>query len=142
MDNIKEFQGDHQFLSNFWPADVEFDGIIYPTVEHAYQAAKTIDLNEREWIRLSPTPGKAKRNSKQLTLRPDWDEVKIGIMTDLLYQKFTKHEDLKQKLLSTGDSIIQEGNAWGDTFWGVSDGGGMNMLGSILMEIRSKLKEG
>src|SRR6185369_8674281 len=44
---ILEFQGDNRFLSNFFPAEVIYEGITYPTAEHAYQAAKTLDPEQR-----------------------------------------------------------------------------------------------
>src|SRR5690348_9381030 len=57
---IAEFQGEYRFLSNFWPAEVAYEGITYPTAEHAYQAAKTMDVNERKRIAALPTPAEAK----------------------------------------------------------------------------------
>jgi ribA/ribD-fused uncharacterized protein len=140
---IAVFKGGYRFLSNFYYAPVVFDGEEYRTIEHAYQAAKTLDKSEREMIRNSRTPGRAKTLGKEMaTLRKDWQDIKISIMTDLVNQKFTKHSDLKEKLLATGDAEIQEGNWWGDTFWGVDidTGVGENNLGKILMKVREHLK--
>jgi ribA/ribD-fused uncharacterized protein len=115
------------------------DGESYDSVEKAYQAAKTVIPAEREKIRNATTSGKAKHLGRKVTLRPDWDAVKVGIMTDLVEQKFRDRE-LADLLLSTGDAELIEGNTWHDTFWGVCDGVGANNLGKILMEIREKLR--
>ena len=136
---IKEFQREHRFLSNFWPAEVYLDGIKYPTVEHAYQASKTLDDEERKIVRMAGRPGLAKREGKRVTLRPDWsDEMKLVIMEDLVRQKF-QHKELKALLLATGDEELVEGNSWWDTYWGVCKGKGSNHLGKILMKVRQEL---
>ena len=142
QDVVKEFQGDYRFLSNFWFVDIEFDGEIYRTVEHAYQAAKTLDLREREQIRISPTPGSAKRRGRYVKMRKDWDNIKIDIMLSLLRKKF-QDECLKKKLLATGNRILQEGNMWGDILWGVDlkSGKGKNMLGKLIMNVRKEIQD-
>lgn len=136
---IRGFFGEHRWLSNFWPAPVKMYGLEYPTVEHAYQAAKTLDKEEREFIRLQSTPGNAKRAGKTLTVREDWETFKVGAMKILLERKFSIPH-LKEKLLATGDALIVEENTWGDTFWGVCNGKGQNTLGKLLMEVRASLR--
>jgi ribA/ribD-fused uncharacterized protein len=133
---ITSFQGTNRWLSNFYPAKVTLDGVEYPTVEHAYQAAKTLDLNDRNLFR-GGNPGLAKRLGRDLELRSDWDTVKIGIMRDLLRQKFAGGE-LHFLLLQTKGIDLVEGNNWGDRFWGVCAGVGENWLGRLLMEIRDE----
>lgn len=140
MKTIKEFQGEYRFLSNFWFAKVILDGKEYSSVEHAYQAAKTLDEKEREEIRLLAKPGDAKRYSKLITLRENWTSMSLSIMEDLVFQKFSKNLKLKKQLLDTGDAILEEGNKWHDTFWGICDGKGENHLGKILMKVRDRLK--
>lgn len=137
--DIKGFNKENRFLSNFYPATVEYDGLEYSSTEHAYQAAKTLDAAERRRIRESQKPGDAKRLGKQVKMRTDWEQIKIGVMRDLVRQKFTNHKELKEKLLATGDAYIEETNTWNDTFWGVCKGKGHNWLGKILMEIRDEL---
>ena len=136
---ISSFRGEYQFLSNFYPASVTFDEVSYPTVEHAYQAAKTWRLDKRMWVRGQTTPGKAKWAGKALPLREDWEQVKLQIMEELVLCKFTKHVGLREKLSATGDAELVEGNNWGDIFWGICNGAGGNHLGKILMKIREKL---
>lgn len=147
---ISEFQGPYRFLSNFWPAEVYLCDIlddgeshlsVYPTVEHAYQAAKTKDRNLRKSIQRCKSPADAKRLARTFALRSDWHLVKVAIMSDLVLQKFGLHDDLREMLLATGDEELQEGNTWGDTFWGVCRGKGENHLGKILMNVRAKLRD-
>lgn len=140
--DIISFRGDNLFLSNFYKIQIVFEGDIYASVEHAYQASKTFNNLEREIIRRSKT-GEAKLLGQKVQLRSDWEQVKIQIMTNLIIQKFNDNE-LKEKLLSTKGSYLKEGNDWHDNFWGscyCSSCGykGENLLGVILMEIRSNL---
>ena len=135
---IDRFFGDYFFLSNFFLCTIEYEGIIYPSVEHAYQAAKTLDPETRRQC-LTMTAGQAKRWGRSLTLRDDWEQVKIAVMDHLLDIKFTPESELAQKLLATSTHELVEGNTWGDTFWGVCNGKGKNMLGTLLMARRSIL---
>jgi ribA/ribD-fused uncharacterized protein len=135
---IKEFKDEYRWLSNFWPSEVAFEGLVYPTVEHAYQAAKTLGTAERINIRDCRSPGKAKRLGRTVSLRSDWDSIKLEVMSDLLAEKF-EIPQLQRKLLDTMDIQIVEGNTWNDTFWGVCNGVGENNLGRLIMEIRQDL---
>ncbi len=136
---IHVFSGEYRFLSNFWPALVMLDGMAFPTVEHAYQAAKTNDMIERRRISALATPGQAKRAGRELHLDSDWDgERKEAVMLDLLRQKFSIPK-LREMLLATGDRDLIEGNTWGDTFWGVCRGTGQNNLGKLLMRVRDEV---
>jgi len=113
----------------------------YPTVEHAYQAAKTLDQKARERIRLLPTAGKAKAAGKRLKIRPDWEAIKVDVMRGLLRQKFRPDTFLARVLLETGERELIEVNTWGDRFWGECPRGvGENQLGKLLMEIRGELR--
>lgn len=136
---IDDFRGKYRFLSNFQASTVEYEGELYPTVENAYQAAKTLNLYAREeFTRISAK--EAKRAGKTLTLREDWEEVKFDIMLNLVRQKFC-YKPLADKLLATGDKELVEGNWWGDTYWGVCRGNGENNLGKILMKVRDELND-
>jgi ribA/ribD-fused uncharacterized protein len=132
---ILAFDDAHEYLSNFYPCRIVLDKKVYRTVEHAYQAAKTTDPDERRWVRVQSTPGKAKRAGKRITLRKDWDKVKIKVMTELVRQKF-EDPKLLRKLVNTRNAYLAEGNNWGDMFWGTVNGTGQNHLGRILMSIR------
>ncbi len=139
---IGAFQGEYRFLSNFWPAVVVDEGIVYPTVEHAYQAAKTLDLGERRRIAGLATPGEAKRAGEAMVLRGDWASIKYAVMLRCVRYKFLHHAELGAKLVGTGDAYLEEGNTWGDEIWGVYRGRGTNWLGKILMEVRGELRGG
>lgn len=136
---IDGFQGENRFLSNFFPAKVVLDGIEFPSVEHAYQAAKNFDIERRRRF-ATLTAGQAKREGQKTLKRPDWEQVKVNIMTNLVRDKFTNNKELREKLLATGDVELIEGNHWGDTFWGVCKGKGTNHLGKILMSVREGLR--
>jgi len=138
---IAEFTGEYEFLSNFYLCDVGFEGYVYPSAEHAYQAAKTKLREERYLVRTCGYPANAKHMGRQVTLRPHWEEIKLSIMHEIVLEKFRHNEHLCERLLATGTAQLVEGNYWGDTFWG-ADGmtlGGQNWLGQILMLVRSAL---
>lgn len=138
---IKEFQGEHRFLSNFYPSVIMIDGWRYPTLEHAFQAAKTNDLDEKKAILEAETPGKAKKLGQTVTTRSEWESVKIGTMRDLLRKKFIE-DPLRSRLIETGDEELFEGNKWKDRFWGVDldNGQGENWLGKLLMGVRDEMR--
>jgi N-glycosidase YbiA len=138
---IDSFQGQYRFLSNFYPSEVVFEGITYPTVEHAYQSAKTLDMNERRRIAAIATPADAKKAGRALQYRADWPIAKFEVMEICVRFKFTHHPDLAAKLLATGDAYLEEGNTWNDQIWGVYQGKGDNRLGKILMKIRGELRD-
>ena len=139
---IDNFRGEYFFLSNFFSAPVEWEGLIYLNSEAAFQAAKVLTVQERmEFIYLDPS--RAKRRGRQVKLRDDWEQVKYGVMEEIVRAKFTQNEWLGKKLLATGTAELIEGNTWGDTCWGIDlrTGKGKNHLGEILMKIRAELIE-
>lgn len=145
---IEKFRGEYRWLSNFAecerPIFLEGDSNEYPTVEHAYQAAKTFYADYRLKIKNGDAVH-AKRFFKNLKqwVRPDWNQVKLGIMEHCLRQKFAPGTSLLKKLLETGNEEIVEGNTWGDVFWGQCPiGKGQNHLGKLLMKLRLEAKQG
>lgn len=127
---IDSFSGKYRFLSNFEGG-----------VEHIFQAMKTTDYKEQIWVLNSVTPGTAKRRGRKVTLRPDWEDIKIDVMEHCLRGKFAN--PLYQRLLiQTGDAELIEGNTWNDTFWGVCNGNGRNELGKLLMKLRKEYQDG
>lgn len=143
---ITDFRDKHNFLSNFYPSPVEMDGVEYPTIEHAFQAAKVHDFAQRRAIRAADSPSKAKRMGRKVKRRDDWFDVNLSIMESLVRQKFTRYPDLREKLLNTGDVPLIEGNNWNDKFYGCiwdthqSKWVGENHLGRILMKVREELR--
>lgn len=138
---INKFRGANRFLSNFFETDVTWEGLTYPSSEAAFQAAKTLDLEERKRFCTMP-PTQAKREGYKVKLRNDWEEVKIRVMYEIALAKFSQNEFLKQKLLATGNEWLEEGNTWGDKTWGTVNGVGNNYLGKVLMAVRSVLAIG
>lgn len=90
---------------------------------------------------MNPFQSKKYWIGKEEQIRPDWEEIKISVMRELIFQKFTNNPQLKQMLLDTEDALLEEGNTWEDTYWGICNGIGENNLGKILMEIRDSLKQ-
>lgn len=136
------FFRDYRWLSNFHVCDVHYEGILYPSSEHAYQAAKSDSPNIRKTIAALPTPASAKRFGGVVLINPeDWDKQKRNVMKKILEAKFSQNPDLRQKLIETGPmTLLEETNWWKDFYWGVCNNWGENHLGFLLMELRSKLK--
>lgn len=128
---IDSFRGEYSFLSDFHKCKVEFEGMTYPSVEHAFQAAKNPDPEYRRSVAAVGSPVTAKRMGKKTVLRPDREEVKEGIMYELLISKFSD-PGLRDKLI--------EGNNHWDRYWGVCRGEGQNKLGKLLMKVREEVK--
>lgn len=136
---IDSFTGTFGFLSNFHEASIWLDGVRYPSVEHAYQAAKSSDPVTQKMIREARSPGVAKRLGQSCQLAPDWDARKVEVMRMCLSEKF-KNPLLRAMLLATEEAELIEGNSWNDRFWGVCRGAGQNWLGKLLMETRERCK--
>ena len=141
--SISDFHEEpYQFLSNFYEARIEYGGLTYGSSEAAFQAQKC--LTEEEKLRFTEMgPGRSKGAGRRVQLRPDWNDVKLGIMEEIVRAKFAQHPELAARLLATGDKTLVEGNRWGDAFWGVDMGTGQgeNHLGKILMKVREELKQ-
>lgn len=145
---ISMFKGEYSFLSNFYPAIVQYEGLSYPTVEHAYQASKSTEFFFRKLLACLPAKkaGVAKQRGRTIRLRKDWDEIKIDVMFELLCDKFKKPE-FKDRLLATKGAKLVEGNYWHDNIWGdclckkCSNIEGQNWLGRLLTEVRSQINE-
>lgn len=145
---INKFRDENRFLSNFTPVNIIFDGVIYPSTEHAYVAAKTLNRQVRDDVRRCKTAGEAKRVGRSISLRPDWNEVRTELMENFLRQKFDV-QYFQELLMQTGTQTIVEGNTWHDNFWGscvcqnkTCNNTGSNNLGKLLMKIRGELQQG
>lgn len=135
---IKRFIGKNRFLSNFYLCDIEMNGIVYSNAEAAFQAMKLENVEDRT-VFIDMPPKMAKRYGKTVPLRSGWEEIKNDIMYQVCKAKFEQNPDLAKMLKDTGEQELVEGNTWGDTYWGVCKGEGENILGKILMKIRSEL---
>jgi ribA/ribD-fused uncharacterized protein len=136
MKTIDDFrQSDYRFLMNNYDSPILLDGETYPTVEHAYQASKTLDTNERAEIRQATTGRRSKRIGRSIALRPGWDAMREDVMLGLLESKFA-NTDLRALLLATQNAKLVSG---GDTFWGEVAGAGDNRLGKLLTKVRANI---
>lgn len=150
---IDSFRGKYAFLSNFYPSEISipyrylggYENIVYPTVEHAFQAAKTTDIEWKLRIANASSPALAKRLGRKVPLDSEWTHYKRWndrrqtVMKVFLVKKFMSIPELRTKLADTGDEELIEGNTWNDTYWGVCRGVGENHLGKLLMEVREML---
>jgi N-glycosidase YbiA len=146
------------FMSHFHPAPIALDGLVWPTVEHYYQAHKSEDPTYRRAVHAAKSASHAKRLAASPTAprrvsfqswfrlhdavpRPDWDVVKVDVMRAADWAKYSQHADLGRLLLATGDAELVE-DARRDPFWGTGpDDAGLNMAGRVLMEVRQRLKD-
>ena len=139
---IKEFQNEYRWLSNFWPCSIPYKGRVFPNVENAFHSEKNSSQEWKDFCAEHEDPRLVKKTCHEsIDLRADWEEVKEGIMLELVRIKFSQ-DPLRKQLLDTHEQELQEGNTWGDTFWGIDmeTGKGENRFGKILMKIRSELQ--
>ena len=145
---ITEFKGTYRFLSNFSESVFVWRGVTWHTVEHAYQAAKTRDLEWIAAIRKARTPAQAKQlgNRRDLPMIPNWDVERDAVMLELLQAKFAA-PTLRSRLVLTHPAVLIEGNTWHDNYWGdchcrsrpECGVPGTNRLGELLMSVRLQL---
>ena len=140
--NFYRTSDDYGYFSNFAAYPIKLDGMTWPTSEHYFQAQKFEDAGHREAIRKANSAMLAARmgRDRKKKLRRDWESIKVSIMTDAVRAKFTQHEELRALLLATGDAKLVE-HTENDSYWGDGgNGSGKNMLGQILMRVRSELQ--
>lgn len=144
---IYGFFQDYRFLSNFEPAPLELqgvhaDGLLYPTSEHAYMALKTKDMDVRRFIAALPTPKDARNEGQLIELREDWSEFRPHAMLAAVHGKYHCNFHLfKRLVVETGHKYLEETNNWGDKYWGVVNGDGLNMLGKTHMHLRARMQD-
>ena len=164
MKTIKNFRGYYSFLSNFSNSKIKFKNYIFENSESVFQVQK-FDYNDqllRAFSVLNPSDakkyGRAKilflnndtdelasnkrpyywENYTEFRMTPDWNDRKIEAMYNSVRLKFTQNPEIKEKLIETRDYYLEEGNTWGDKFWGTVNGEGENNLGIILMQVRDE----
>lgn len=151
-DRIDRFEGPWRFLSNFYRAEVIYNGISYPTAEHAFQAAKATTAADHDFIRAANGPAEAKRRGRLIKCREDWEEgedgqpVKVHAMLGVQRAKYSGGP-CRYMLLATGSAYLEEGNWWHDDYWGNCicpahrKTPGANWLGRLLMQVREELRD-
>lgn len=154
---IYEFQGKNRFLSNFFPSPFKlmvvekgaYDShfmLEFVNNEQWYVYNKCKYYADRREVMKLTKPGDIKRYGRKVNLDPDFEKNKIDIMLKGVRAKFNQNPELATQLIATGSLTLQEGNKWGDMFWGINlnpkkgiVGAGKNILGHILMQVRSEL---
>jgi hypothetical protein len=132
-------------FSNLFRRPIDFEGAIFATAEHAYQAGKARKPEVREWLMAAPSPSllaMAAHGLYQWDITPSWSRIKFDRMRAVLHAKFTQHDDLREMLLSTGSTRLVESATVDNAvnrLWGEVNGVGKNMLGIMLMELRTQL---
>lgn len=150
MDEIRFYRASEKpfgAFSNLFRRDLVFEGEVFPTSEHAYQAGKARKPAVRKWLMEAPSPSLLAMAAHGLyywDVAPGWSTTKFDRMRAVLLAKFTQHPDLHELLLSTGDARLVE-TATVDNevnrLWGEVNGVGRNMLGVLLMELRADLRD-
>ena len=142
-DNIAGFflEGWYVF-DNFAPFQIEWRGKLYPTTEHAYQAAHFIETDPllAEQVRICRSPREASdfANNNKNKEDPNWKDKRISFMEEIVRCKFEQHPYIQNILAETGNKYIVEMND-DDEFWGWGKNhDGQNQLGNIWMKIRSE----
>jgi ribA/ribD-fused uncharacterized protein len=135
----------HGVFSNLLKRPIEFEGEVFATAEHAYQAGKARKPAVRKWLMEAPSPSLLAMAAHGLyvwDIAEDWSKIKFDRMKRVLVAKFTQHEDLKALLLSTGTARLVESATVDNAvnrLWGEVNGVGQNKLGTLLMEVRAEL---
>lgn len=151
MDEIRFYRASEKpfgAFSNLYRRDVEFEGEVFPTSEHAYQAGKARKPAVRKWLMEAPSPALLAMAAHGLyywDIAPGWSTLKFDRMRRVLKAKFTQHDDLRELLLSTGEARLVEAATVDNEvnrLWGEVNGSGRNMLGVMLMELREELRAG
>ena len=149
---------ENKWLSTFNEASpFKYNGMEYPTVEHAFHAQKLSDddpmvedyriaLSTNVTDIISPNDakkfgGKASFKENNFTLRSDWNSVRLKIMEEITREYYLANTEFIDKLIETGDKLLIHKGFRIDDFWGVKNGDeGENNHGKILMKLREEFK--
>jgi ribA/ribD-fused uncharacterized protein len=131
-------------FSNFHLAPFTIDSVMWPTVEHYFQAQKfSAESDLPVAIRLAPTAARAKAlgKTRSVHFRSDWNSVREEVMLCGLRAKFSQHVGLRDLLVGTGSAELREKAFW-DSYWGTGrTGAGKNRMGFLLMLVRAELNK-
>jgi predicted NAD-dependent protein-ADP-ribosyltransferase YbiA (DUF1768 family) len=127
---ITSFKSEYSFLSLEYPYRIDFRGDLYPTLLHAFLAARATNSMDRTYIRRNSSTAKALKRGFKVAWRADWDVVEYQTLLVLTRVKFPPGTKLAAKLLDTGDAELVEGKV-----------GITQFLGPVLMKVRADLRE-
>ena len=139
LDRIDNFNGYFDFLNNEYSCPVFYKGLLYKSISHGYQAARSDKQHIREKIALADTAIELYDIASKIEDPENWIKVRLLVMEILLRDKFRRNKDLRERLKATANRDLI--NAYADLtlsniFWGVVDNKGQNNLGRLLEEIR------
>ena len=143
-------------FSQWWMEDFQSGKNTFCCMEQYMMAAKAAlfgDEEIREQILSSSDPKEIKGLGRKVSGFDSevWDRFKYSIVLNGNWCKFSQNRDLREFLLSTGDSILAEASPY-DAIWGIhlsaddpdaqdpENWQGENLLGSALMEVRDELR--
>ena len=130
-------------LSNFSAFRLLWKGINFDTSEAAYHWEKFPHRPDLQLIILNAKSAHMAFRIAHIEKdqrRPDWEDVKVSIMLDILRSKASQHEYVRRKLLETEDKLLVE-DSWRDDFWGWGPNkDGQNQLGKLWMIVRNELR--
>ena len=141
MRRIYSLHDYEQYLSAFSAHAIEYKGIVYSTVEHAYHCQRYADESIQKEIRDARSAYKAWGTSQKYKdkERANWKDQKAVVMEELCRAKLSQHEDVKQALIESREDVIVKD--YPDAFWGIGmDGEGRNEMCKIWMKLRAELK--
>ena len=145
------------YLSNWYTSPFNLDGIHFTSVEQYIMYQKCLmfgDTNSANQILSTDDTAKQQkigRNAKGY-VGSVWAGMRQMVAFRGLMEKFRQNEDLKQKLIETGDAWLVE-CAGSDKIWAcgirldddrrfdAANWDGQNILGFVLMEVRRKLRD-
>ena len=111
---INDFHKEYFFLSNFAPSVLYYEGVRYPTVEHAFQAAKMVHDSDKQAISVAQSPGEAKRIGRRGLMRSDWEDIKVDVMRKCLMRKFLLNPEVKNFYDFKPEDVVLEGYRFGE----------------------------
>lgn len=143
VERVYFHESDLYALSNCSSFRLQWKGHDFDTSEHAYQWEK---FPESEDVRALILAARSAHDAcciadtHDARRRPDWDEIKVDVMRNILFAKAAQHAYVREKLLASGERVLVE-DSWRDDFWGWGpDRDGQNVLGLLWMDVRDALR--
>lgn len=141
---IDSFKGYFEFLSNNFLTPVYYEGILFPSISHAFQACRTTDETTKRAILNAETLFIVGKIARRIEDPEDWNLKRLKIMEKLVRDKFRRSKELLEKLKATYPReliMTYEEESSVNLFWGCVKGKGQNQLGRILNKVRYDIIE-
>jgi len=145
-------QKENGYLSNWFPAKFEEQGVVYNSVEQYMMVQKALLFGDHavaEKVMKAKTPKECKNLGRKVEnfFLDLWYERRMDIVKQGNFLKFSQNPELLNELLATGNALLAEASPF-DRIWGIGLNKnqakhmnpehwiGQNLLGKILMELR------